>query len=288
MARPKSVVPSYRHHVGTGQAVTTITAPNGGHRDIYLGVFGTDASIVEFGRVLIAWKSGQAPADFGAISMNELMVQFLEYAHQYYGAGSKELANFKYAMRPVKELFGGTPAGEFSPKKLKAVRDRMIEKYAWSRKTVNHQIERLRRLIRWAAGEELVGQGVVDALTNVKGLQMGRTDAWEPEPVQPVSDATIKATMPFLTPTVAAMVQVQRWSGARPNEICRLRLVDIDMSRPDVWIYKPPKHKLSYKGIVRSVPLGPKCQAAIRPLMTADQPIELADFFSPTRNFGAF
>src|SRR5437667_6304809 len=50
MARPKSLIPSYRRHAGTGQAVTTITGPTGSRREAYLGLFGSDSSIITYGR----------------------------------------------------------------------------------------------------------------------------------------------------------------------------------------------------------------------------------------------
>ena len=45
---------------------------------------------------------------------------------------------------------------------------------------------------------------------------MGYTAAKESEPVQPVPDADIEATIPRLPATVADMIQLQRLTGARP------------------------------------------------------------------------
>lgn len=281
MARPKNLIPTYRHHKGTDQAVCTITSPNGARRDVYLGHFGTDDSIVEFGRLLIQWKGGSPPADTGSISINELMVKYLEHATGYYGDASKELAHFKHAMKRLRELFGATPVGEFTPKKLKAVRERMVS-VGWSRKTVNHQVERLRRMFAWAVEEELVGPNVLVALREVKGLKRGRCQARETDPVLPVADATIEATLPFLTPTVAAMVRLQRCTGCRPNEVIRMRPIDLDVSRDDVWLYKPILHKLTYRGKSRVIPLGPRAQEILRPFLTTDLPVD-QPVFSPAQ-----
>jgi len=55
----------------------------------------------------------------------------------------------------VRELFGRTPAAEFGPKKLKAVRQAMIER-RWCRNTVHAQIDRVTRMFKWAVAEEMI------------------------------------------------------------------------------------------------------------------------------------
>ena len=96
----------------------------------------------------------------------------------------------------------------------------------WCRKTVNQQAERIRRIFKWAASEELVSAAVYHALANVTGLQRGRTPAREPEPVGPVDDAVVDATLPHLNRHVRGSVEFQRLTGCRPGEACKLRRCD--------------------------------------------------------------
>ncbi|MEN1680590.1 MAG: hypothetical protein AAGJ46_13455 [Planctomycetota bacterium] len=56
----------------------------------------------------------------------------------------------------------------------------MVE-LGWSRKYVNGQIGRVKRLFRWAASEELIPASVATALDTVEGLRMGRTEAKDTE-----------------------------------------------------------------------------------------------------------
>lgn len=56
-------------------------------------------------------------------------------------------------------LYADIPACDFSPMKLKAVRQRMVEA-KWSRRHVNKQVGRLKHLWKWAAENELVGGDV--------------------------------------------------------------------------------------------------------------------------------
>jgi hypothetical protein len=85
-------------------------------------------------------------------------------------------------------------------------------------------------MFKWAVSEELVAESVYNALTTVRGLERGRSEARETEPVGPVADSVVEAKLPRLTHTVRAMVQVQRLTGARPGEICLMRACDLDMS----------------------------------------------------------
>jgi integrase len=65
------------------------------------------------------------------ISINELLVAFWRHAEQHYrdGAGktTSELDNVRDSIRPLKALYGLLPAAEFSPLKLKAVRQNLLD-----------------------------------------------------------------------------------------------------------------------------------------------------------------
>jgi hypothetical protein len=76
----------------------------------------------------------------------------------------------RYAASVGCELFGTTPAAEFGPKKLKAVRQAMVDR-DWCRNTVNAQIDRVKRMFKWAVAEELLSGDVYHALRAVDGLR---------------------------------------------------------------------------------------------------------------------
>jgi hypothetical protein len=48
----------------------------------------------------------------------------------------------------------------------------------------------------------------------------------------PVAEEIVKATLPFARPQVRAMANLQQVTGMRPNEVCRMRACDIDMTGP--------------------------------------------------------
>jgi hypothetical protein len=78
----------------------------------------------------------------------------------------------RYAAAVVRELFGRTPAAEFGPKKLKAVRQAMVER-DWRRNMVNARVDRVKRMFKWAAAEEMIPGGVYHSLLAVESLRRG-------------------------------------------------------------------------------------------------------------------
>lgn len=282
MARPKNSVPTYRLHSPSGTARCWV-----GGKWINLGKYNSPESRSEYARVLAevavapvpAAAPGAAHAD---VTVNELLLGFWRYAEQHYrradGTPTNELPQFKQTFRLVRELYGHTPAREFGPLALKALRQKMIDA-RWSRKLINQRVGRVRRAFRWAVENELVPVTVLQALAAVQGLQAGRSPAKETEPVMPVEEAHVRATLPFLRPAVRAMVQVQLLTGMRPGEVCQLRPCDLDTAAA-VWLFRPTQHKARHRDRPRVVAVGPRAQR----LLTEFAPASPTDYyFSPRR-----
>ena len=164
----------------------------------------------------------------------------------------------KRTIHHLKTHYGRTLAVEFGPLALKAIRERMVEEKL-SRRYVNDHVGRIKRMFKWAVGEEMLPIESYQALTVVEGLRKGRTNARECDPILPVDEAIVEATLPHLPEVVADMVRLQRLTGCRPDEICMLRPCDIDRSS-DVWVYKPATHKTDYRGRKRLIFVGPQGQ----------------------------
>ena len=216
------------------------------------------------------------------ITMNEVLLAFLDYAEGHYlgegGEPTREVEHIKTVNKHVRELYGTTPATSFGPLALKAIRQRFIS-LGWCRKMVNQQIERLRRIVKWAAGEELIPFEVYQRLTAVSGLKKGRCDAKERDPVLPVADVVVDATLPHLNRHIRGLVEFQRLTGCRPGEARSIRRSHIELNGP-VWLYRPPHHKNTHRGKTRTISVGPQAQALLRQFFTAD----IDDYlFSPTR-----
>jgi integrase len=138
------------------------------------------------------------------------------------------------------------------------------------RQLINKDINRVRGLFRWATEEELYPGDAYQALRAVHGLAKGRSAAKERPPVAKVSVAVVKATLPHLTPPLAALVKIQLLTGARPGEIPALRPRDVDRSDPAAWLYRPGSHKTEHHGRDRVIVLGPRAQRVLRPWLDRD------------------
>ena len=104
----------------------------------------------------------------------------------------------------------------------------------------------------------------------MEGLRRGRSDAKETEPVKPVLESYVEAVLPYVPPQVAAMVQLQMCSGARPGEVIIMRPCDITLTKSGVWVYRPESHKTEHHGRERRIYLGPRAREILRRWLDRD------------------
>jgi integrase len=259
-------VPKYRRHKQSGQAIVTV---NG--RDYLLGPYGSKTSRAKYDRLIAEWlaRNRQSLVDAASgLTLAELVARYWSYAvkkHARDGEPTAEQFKIKTALQHLLRLYQDQPAGDFAPCHLKVVRQSMIEG-GWSRNYVNSQVGVLVRLFKWAAVEGLVPAAVHAALALVSGLRRGEAGARETGKVRGVDIATIQATLPYLSPVVRDMIELQLASGMRPGELCIVRPCDIDRSG-DVWEYIPARHKTQHLDHDRKIQIGPKGQDILRPYL---------------------
>jgi integrase len=262
-------VPRYRLHKPSGQAVVTIDG-----KDIYLGKHGSTASRDEYKERIETWKKTLKRPTVAVVSprhkstITEIVVAYVVFADGYYRKDKEptnEVRMIKSALKVVRQIHGRTYAVEFGPLALKECRNEMI-RLNWCRSHINKQVDRIKRMLKWATENEMIPGTVYEALRCVAGLKRGRTDAREGRKVKPISDADVMATLEHLPPVVAGMVQVQRFTGARPGEICDMRPGDINR-KADPWEYVPRSHKTEHHDRPRVIFVGPKAQKILLPYL---------------------
>lgn len=304
MARPSKSIPSYRHHKKTGQAVVTVRKADGARTDVYLGVFNSSESHDEYQRVLALLRSNRGiypekKSSDADLTIAELAARYIrEKVEVDYvspdGAPTTEQGAIGQALKPLLRLFGSTIAREFDAQKLEAVQGAMVsgewltdeERATFfkngrpigrCRSNVNKHVSRIRALVKWAVRKKLVPVTVLVDIGTVEPIKRGRSKAREASPVLPVDPAIVEDTIPHLPPTVRDIVKVQLLTGARPGEILKMRVRDLDMSGP-VWILKPSDHKTAHHGHIRAIAIGPKAQLILRHYL---KPTLDAFLFSP-------
>ena len=164
-------IPSYRLHKPTGRAVVTLSG-----RDHYLGEYGTPESRAEYDRLVAEWLAygrtlpRSASANGSDLTVNELLLKFVEWAESYYRKGGRvtgEVSNIKYAVRTLRELYGSTPARDFGPIQLKTTRQAVIET-GLCRNEVNRRTRIVVRAFKWAVSEGMIPPSVHHGLCRLE------------------------------------------------------------------------------------------------------------------------
>lgn len=170
-------------------------------------------------------------------------------------------------LKPVAAVWGKRPAEKISAKDLGILMTSLMDG-SWFKESNSPYREGYRpepfsacyvnkiradvlRMFAWLELEGMVSPG------KTEHLKVRRRFRQTPASRQIVSDDAIRATIRHASPTVAALIKLQRLTGCRPSEILRMRLCDID----DQGIYTPAAedargaHKTAYTGAVRRIPL---------------------------------
>ena len=294
MARPLSTPKPY---VKGGQTVVQLRDPRSGHRrTVYCGAAGSTAARREVARVIAEWEANDrviAPPqkrkrrkvqrDDDA-TVAHVVVGFWRSVKGKLTGDEGKLTGYgvsvRTALRELRQHAGDYSASDYGPKLLQETRQRFAASGRFNRTTVNQHIQTIVRAFRWAVAEELVPASVPEALACVAPLKRGDIEGLrDGRKVRPVPDADVDAVLAHLPRQVAALVELQRLTGARAGELVGLRAIDLDTSG-EVWLFQPERHKTQRHGHTRTIPFGPQCQRIIEPFLS-DRPID-RPLFSPS------
>jgi integrase len=263
--------PSYTLHKPSGQARVR-------HRgqDYYLGEYGSRESREAYAR-LIAQISRGVPAptpepSTAGPTVAEGILLYWPVAQRYYrradGTATGESTVIRAALKPLRRLYGATPAAEFKAKDLRLLQAEMV-RLGWSRGYVNRQVSRVKRFFVWLAAEDLIPESVPGALRLVRGLAKVRSAAREKAPVGPVADEVVEKTLPHMSAPMAAIVRALRLSGCRVGELLDLTADQVDRADPACWVYTPRRHKSAHRAKTRTIVFGPRAVEVLNPYLVA-------------------
>lgn len=217
------------------------------------------------------------PTASESVPIVELSALFLEAHENYYtrhGSQSKQLDRFRTALSFVVALYPEINADDFGAKKLVAVRDSMIASGRFCRSYINALVVCLRHVFSWAVAQEYARPETLVALRAVAPLKRGKCEARESSRILPVAAEDVEKTLPFLPPTVAAIVTVQRHTGMRPSEVLSMRVRDLAPNGLG-YKYTLESDKTSYRRAIddfRTVYIGERAAAAVTPYIAGKEP----------------
>lgn len=276
MGRKSVWPPTMKHHEPSGQAYIQFTR-KGKRKTVYLGRYGSAEARQEYGRVVAQLSAAPEASIAGPapdLLVVELCAKYMNHVDREYHRSHYHRA--RAALEPVTRLYGRVRADEFGPVALKVVLEEYVAK-GHSRNYCNMLATTVRSCWRWGVSEELVNAEALNRLKARSGLRRGRTAAPESPRVRPADPEDVARTLPELTSVVRDMVLFQQLTGARPGEVCALRVGDInrDWKRGcGCWLYSLDEHKNDWRGQERHVVIGPRAQAVLRPYLDRKGPGE--------------
>jgi integrase len=195
--------------------------------------------------------------------VESLVVRYLNHIGKNMSYSESRNIIIRLVLRTLNASHGKQPVSSFGPSALKFLRQQWIDDKK-GRDTINNYVGIIKQVFCWGAEEEIIPADVAASLKMVQQLRKGRTAAVEYDDIQPVADAVVETTLPFLMPHFQVMVRVQRLMSGRPQDVLNLRLCDIDRAG-EIWKYTPLTHKNIKRGKCRELPIGPRAQKLLKP-----------------------
>jgi integrase len=234
-----------------------------------------------------AKEAAQHPAPFSGSTVAEAVAAWS--AGELPSLPQKEGWLYARALTVLVRVHGTLPSADFGPQQLEDVRDAMASgswlhphekgrqglsaakggrgtKRAgpWCRSVCNRQVGRIKTVWRWVERRGMCPRGSWAGLRSLPSLKQGGRSQAKESPRRPdLSHADIvRVALAIKRGCARRMLLVQLWSGCRSGEVRGMLWSEINRTGP-VWVWKPAKHKLAHKNIVRQIALGPKAQAVL-------------------------
>ncbi len=198
----------------------------GVRKDVHLGVWGTREAEAVYRQLCAQFYTGgpaaaePQPED---TSLAELFRTFLLDAQRR--MHFKQLHLHKRIIRIVYGLYPDLRVKDFTARTYRVVRQHLVtlspcppadaEKSSgrprpWGRAYVNRLMKTLQSIIKWGISYDMVSPAVLAKIDTVPALREGEEDLHETEDRLDVPDMAVRATLSYMTPTVADMVRIQR------------------------------------------------------------------------------
>ena len=271
-------IPKYVRHKARNTGKVTIS----GKTHYLPGAYDSEESRDAYDKVVAEYLAKKNAPSTANVTFRFLAVEYMNFCDVFYvdedGKPTEEIKQIRRAIKPLLKLFGRQKVNDFGPKKLKQVREEMIDAGLY-RTTINDRVSRIVRMLSWAVEEEYLQPSIVEACREVRNLQQGRCgDVPEGQPVLPVESSRVDAVLEYLGPVVSAMVRLELVTGMRPQEVRNITWGQIDRADAEVWCYEPDRHKTKRKGKTRRIYIGPNGQSILNEFLKVDPD---AFIFSP-------
>ena len=195
------------------------------------------------------------------ITVDVLCAGYKEYVKEH---DPSHYYSIKTAVDIFLENFKGCAIDSLDSRHFLILQDKFVD-HGVSRRYCNVLMGFVRAMLKWGAIRKIASPLVLAEAKLIPALKKGKTRAPEKPPRKNVPDEVVNRTLPHLLPTIRSIVEIQRATGSRPSEICRMKVGEIDQKgyvSPDgvtIWLYVPGTHKNDWRDQEdhqRIIPLG--------------------------------
>jgi integrase len=288
--RTKGTPPAMRRHRAKGLAYVYDAG-----RQVYLGTWNAPETRRAYAKFVASWEASQASPDAAAATVGDsatiltvgaLFAEFLRFAEKHHhAAGGKRSSQYRlyvWFSKPFLTLYCSRRLNDFRPRDVRAFLDKLEVSGQVSRDTLNTVLRRLKRIFAWGVEREHCDPSVSAAIFAMKPVAKGRTTAADRPPVTSAPLRSIVAAIRELRtnhPSAVARILTQYYSGARPGEVCAMRLGELHTSGTvtipalsatfrvpaGVWLFVPQAHKTAHRGGVIVYAFGERVQSVLAP-----------------------
>lgn len=260
-------IPALHKHK-SGQARVRIEG-----RDVYCGLWDTPEAEAKYRRVIADYiAAGIVPESRRQTGQTDPLVGDLILAYVADCKRRLKARSFSASIQPVLKQFRPAyamlPVNAFTARDLVAHRETLMQAAMeagkpLSRSYVNDKLTAvIRRLFKWGHARGIVNAETWLAVQSVEPVAYNHPLVVRRPRVRPVSANDVENTLAELPSVVRDMVEVQRWTGARPAEVCGMRWADIDTTGK-VWVCRPQEHKTAHHGHDREILIPTRVQSIL-------------------------
>ena len=215
------------------------------------------------------WDSGEnvfdhplPTAETQTLSLGELFERFLLDHRGVYKKGPtgccaqwlkyKRVASYLSAYKDM-------AVEDFDVIQLRAFQKELDQNGDFTLETINGYISCVKCVYKWGRLEGLVSREAANDIRSLPPLKLGKCHSRPNKKRKAVPLEVVEKTLPHLPPIPRTIIELLIHTGARPAEICSMRVEEIDRSE-QTWLYSPTHHKTEHKGKPRVIALGPRAR----------------------------
>ena len=141
-------------------------------KQIYFpGDFGSPESVMAYRRFLSEIAGEKPLPDKSEYTVAELFEAWFK-EHEATCPNKKYSHYLQCCKSVISRCYASTLAADFGPRKLRDVRDGMVES-GWAMSTINQRVGRIKKVFKWGVSSELVPPDVMHSLYSLSGIVAG-------------------------------------------------------------------------------------------------------------------